>query len=491
MPFRNVEWRAFFSPRLLATVFALASFVLVVIRAVRTVDPHWDTLAYHWPYAARLAGLCDRDCFTLWFGMERRYDGFPLLLTAMQGYLWRLTGTPALADLLNIAAVVALAVYLKQRFAVPLTWSWLAFLAIPAIQVQLTSSYIDVPLNAAVTLALMVLLRMLVQRDSDHRADVLIALAAMGFATGSKYQMLPIALITWSAIVLLLTRYPLLVRARRRGMVFAILCVAGIIVLLPKEAINAVNYGNPLYPIEFAVGPVHFQGTENTMPTNSIADTWKESPRSLRWLASVMEFDAFRGRPVPWTVGQADVQQSNPSFRMGGYFVPYVLAALALVGWSFRTTPAGRWPAVLMIMLSLICAAMPMSHELRYYLFWMMTLVSCMLVVAHSPIFASRHQAIQRGITQAVVIIAVTSVVAMTGAAYLTTDRRETLRAILEGTNSVVSQVPENGTLCVLNRNPRAFLYSSLFHPPHHYHTESLFENERADCSLRLDLDRQ
>src|SRR5215831_12259259 len=72
-------------PPSLGTVLALVSFALIVVRATRTVDPYWDTLAYHWPYAARAAGLCDKDCFLLSFGTESRYDGFPLLLTALQG----------------------------------------------------------------------------------------------------------------------------------------------------------------------------------------------------------------------------------------------------------------------------------------------------------------------------------------------------------------------------------------------------------------------
>lgn len=54
----------YFAPTF-ASVFALATLVAVVVRAVRTVDPYWDTLAYHWPYAARIAGLCDRTCFEL------------------------------------------------------------------------------------------------------------------------------------------------------------------------------------------------------------------------------------------------------------------------------------------------------------------------------------------------------------------------------------------------------------------------------------------
>jgi hypothetical protein len=100
------------------------------------------------------------------------------------------------------------------------------------------------------------------------------------------------------------------------------------------------------------------------------------SSRPLRWLASVTEFDAFRGRALPWTIGQGDVAQSSPSFRMGGYFVPYVLGAIVLIGWSVRSTVTARWVAAMILVLSLMCAWLPGSHELRYYLFWMLTLVS-------------------------------------------------------------------------------------------------------------------
>jgi hypothetical protein len=260
--------------------------------------------------------------------------------------------------------------------------------------------------------------------------------------------------------------------------------------IFPKVAMNALSYGNPLYPIEFAIGPIHFAGTEGMMPVNSIPEAWKNDSRGLRWLASVFEFDAFRGRPFPWTVGQADVPQSSPSFRMGGYFVPYVLGCLALLAWSVRMTSGARWPLGLVIVLTAICAAMPMSHELRYYLFWMLTLVSCCLALAHAPVFGHREQALQRGVTHALVAISAVSVIAMTGAAYMKVDNREKLGAILKETNAAVSQVADGGTLCVLNSNPRAFLYASVFHAPRHYLTRSLFADEPADCSIRLGFDR-
>ena len=475
-------------------MLALASFVLIVLRAVRTVDPYWDTLAYHWPYAARIAGLCDRDCYAMTVAMEDRYDGFPLLLHAAQGWLWRITGTPGLSDLINVALLVALGGYLRWRFAVPLTWSWLAFIAIPEVQIQLTASYIDVPVNAAATLALMVLLHMLVWPDADHRADVAIALAALGLAAGGKYQMVPIALATWLAIVLLATRRPSLLRLEHRYASFALLSAAGILVLLPKLALNALAFGNPFHPIDVVLGPLHFAGPESMAPGNSVSAAWAASPRPLRWLASVTEYDAFRGRALPWTIGQGDVPQSSPSFRMGGYFAPYVLGALVMVGWGARSAVTARWAAAMVVALSLLCAWLPGSHELRYYLFWMLTLVSCMLALAHSPGFANPAQSTQRGIAEALILIAAVSVATMTGAAYLRPSGK-TLSDLTRETDAVVARVPEGGSLCVVSNDTRtAFLYSSVFHSPRHYRTRYLLDDEAADqdtdCTIRLRPDR-
>ena len=474
-------------------MLALVSFALIVVRATRTVDPYWDTLAYHWPYAARAAGLCDLDCYAMTVGMEGRYDGFPLLLHAAQGWLWRLTGTPGLGDLINIALLLALGAYLRYRFEVPLAWSWLAFLAIPEVQIQLSSSYIDVPVNAAATLALMVLLRLVIAPEADHRPDVVIALAALGIAAGSKYQMVPIALATWLAIALLATWKPSTIGFRRRVATLPVLAAAGILVLLPKLALNAIAFGNPFYPIDVALGPIHLAGPESMLATNSVSTAWADAPRPLRWLASVFEYDAFRGRFLPWTIGQGDVPQSSPSFRMGGYFVAYVLGAIALLGWGARSTVAARWAAVLMVALSLLCAWLPGSHELRYYLFWMLALVSCVLALAHSPRFVNPAQPMQRGAAHALIVVALLSVVTMTGAVYLRPGGKS-LAELTQPTDGAVAQVPQGATLCVISNDPRkAFPYSSVFHPSRSYRTISLLDDagaERVDCTIRLRPDR-
>jgi len=116
----------------------------------------------------------------------------------------------------------------------------------------------------------------------------------------------------------------------------------------------------------------------------------------------------------------------------------------------------------------------------------MLTLVSCMLALAHSPAFASPVQSTQRGIAEALILIAAVSVVTMTGAAYLRPSGR-TLADLTRETDAVVAQVPDGGTLCIVSSDPRkAFLYSSVFHPQRHYRTKALLPGEQSDCSTSL-----
>lgn len=473
---------------LIPAAIAVASFIAIIVRAVRTVDVNWDTLAYHWVFAARAAGICGRECFMLPLPIEPRYDGFPLLIHAAQGLLWRLTGTPGMADLINIGMVVLLCCYLKWRFRVPLAWAWLALLAIPEVQGPLTTSLIDLPVNTAVTIAVLAFLRMLVEPAEDHVADTAIALAALGVATGGKLQMVPVAMIIWTGIAVLALRDPSRLRFAHRSTLAGALIVAAIMVILPKVIVNVLRFGNPFYPIALVFGPFHFPGPEPMVQPNILSDAWIDVPGPLRWIASVLEFDAFRGRPLPWMPGQADVLQASPSFRMGGYFVAYVLSAIAVVVWVARSSRMARWPLAMMVGFSLLCASFPYSSELRYYLFWMMSLVAIMLALTYAPHFDNPFQAIQRGVARGVVAIAFTSVVTMTGAYYFRPDGI-TLAQLTQGTDAVVARIPDGATLCIRNWDRRAILYAAPFHAPRDYRTRLLEYDEPFDeCTIRMTI---
>ena len=327
---------------------------------------------------------------------------------------------------------------------------------------QLTSSYTDVAVNATVTVALLVVLFMLLRPDADHRTDIAIALAALGIATGSKLLMTPVALITWASIVVLAARSQWPRRESHRKTLLVALVIAGIVVLLPKVVSNMLLFGNPFYPIALDVGVLHFRGVENAGSPVILTQ-----PAALTWLRSLAEFDAFRGRPLPWVVDQGDVPAGSPSFRMGGYFVTYVLGALVMLVWSVRSTRQALRALAVMITLTLLCMTLPNSYELRYYSFWMMTLACVMLAVAYSPLFAtadqpwrrraahdSRNRGGDRRINDRRSVPAHGSM----------SDRRD-----LRQSNATIAQIPDGATLCIRNYDRRAILYAEIFHPERHY----------------------
>ena len=488
MPSGSPSRLTLFVPRFSFATFAAAiTFALICVRAVATVDPYWDTLAYHWPFAARLGGVCNADCFTMPTPLEYRYDGFPKLWHWLQGIVWRLTGSPAQVDVLNLAMVGLLCGYLKSRFAVPLAWSWLAFLAIPETQIELTSTMIDLPLNAALTLAVLVAVRLLVQPGTSNRADLAFALAALGIAANSKFQLAPVALLFWVCIAALAAMRETGRSPRDRRFLFIALALGGSLVLTPKLLANLYEFGNPFYPIALVIGPLHLPGQEPMVASIAMSDAIVDWPGPLRWLASVLEFDAFRGRPELWMIGQGDVPQSSPSFRMGGYFVAYVIAMVTVLIWSARNTKQGRLALATFAAITLLCAWLPLSFESRYYSFWMLTLVCVVLAVSHSPLFASAEQRTHRLAAYAAVGIALASVVSMTGAAYVKTKGTH-LADLTAPTDRIVAQVPDGATLCIVNQPREAILYSSVFHANRHYRTKVLTgEEPDPACTLRLD----
>src|SRR5262249_26053283 len=106
---------------------------------------------------------------------------------------------------------------------------------------------------------------------------------------------------------------------------------------------------------------------------------WLEhAPRAFRWLCSVLEIGVrplFESRR--WTIDQW-ASWDSPALRMGGFFGAYVVFHLILLGWTVardrsrraRVVGIGFWAFTLPV------AHLPQSHELRYYLCWMMVLVS-------------------------------------------------------------------------------------------------------------------
>jgi hypothetical protein len=465
---------------------AFVTLALVVARALRVVDPYWDTLQYHWAYAARAAGLCDSACLAFDSGLDARYQGFPMLYHWAFGMLWRLTGTPLAGHLLSIAAVLALCTYLRRRFAVPFAWAWLALLAVPLVQIHVTASYADLVANAALTVGILALLSRCLRRGTDAVSDLVIAAIALAIAAGSKLQLIPVALLAWTAIacVDIADRRTRLRRIDWRRA--AILTLVGAVAILPQAAWNAWQFHNPFYPIAFRIAGHIFPGTETVdliQRASSLGTPWKDVPSPIRWLASVVEFEAYGGRDVPWTIDQGNVPQSSESFRMGGYFVVYVIGLVTIL--VLGRDPKRRIVWTVLAAATIVCAFLPNSHELRYYQFWMLTLVAMALVVRHAPEFSGASRPGLHASLDGLILIVFASVVAMTGARYLRTGG-EHLDDLVAPTNATLAAMHAGETLCVANLDRHAILYSRAFHPSSRIDVRMLQNAEGTGCDATI-----
>ena len=159
---------------------------------------------------------------------------------------------------------------------------------------------------------------------------------------------------------------------------------------------------------------------------------------------------------------------------MGGYFVPYVLGLVAFLGWQLASK-RGRDARIFVatfIGTTLLAACLPRSHELRYYLFWVIVLIAlCLIVVFDQPDSQARAGANARGLLATVVIVALSSVLLMTQARYVMPIGRnmEMLIATL-GVRERVAAIPDGGIVCVDSGwQPFTFLFAPIFHPGRSY----------------------
>lgn len=468
--------------------------VLLLVRALLTVDPYYDSFAYHLPFAARLAGLCPETCYRMGDYLEAVYGGFPKLFHGLQGLVWRITGLAQAVDVLNVGALVLFCLFLHRWFRVPAAWTFCALLAVPLIQIHATATYIDLPVNLAAAAAILGLMALVRAPEAIGWPKLIGVVACLVFAANSKPQMLgvtgPVAALFGAIAVVTLAsgrRFgPLLPGRRRSWMALACLLLVAAAGIAAKLVDNAVAYGNPLYPFRIAMAGLLLDGPIDVLGTaeDSLAEAWRPYPSPVRWLVSVLEIGAYDYREVPWTFDQGYCATSlawkdcwrpvTASFRMGGYFVPYVLGLLAFLGWRLASLPRRerRILGAAFVGSTLLAACLPRSHELRYYLFWMIVLVALCLIAAFDQADRPTRAGAKAGsVLGTVVIVALASVLLMTQARYVTPIGPNVDALVASfGARQIVAGIPDGAVVCVdPGRQPFSFLFAPVFHPGRSY----------------------
>lgn len=441
------RWRV--GIRMAFRALALGLAVAIVVAACHDVSKAWDVWMYHLPFAGRIAGLVDPNTYVFGLANRQRFEGFPLLAEALQGLAWRLTGRPECANLVSVAALGMVVVFMKRRFGVPASLSLVAFLAIPLVQIHVTAAYVDLPANACATLLALVTYQALVAKEPPNTRELGIA-AVLAVATSNmKFQLVPVVL---GCAVVLLVR-SLRNDDRRLARLGVIALALPFVFATPIK--NVILHGNPVWPVEIHVPGVHIPFAETAYASSP---RWLEHvPRPVRFLCSVLEIGA---RPIAeghrWSIDQW-TPPDEPGYRMGGFFGAFVLVNLvALAFAAYRRRSRENVVAIAFFAgLSALVSVLPQSHELRYYLVWMLTLVALNLVVW------SR----ERPLTVGWVGAAALAVVAWsTGGTYLVPSGDSFATLLATHVDRARLEAIAPGERVCIDRQPWTFLWSPQFH---------------------------
>lgn len=448
--------------RILACVL-LAS---MIVAAWHDVSKAWDVWFYHLPFAARLFGIVDGASYTFGRLNQARFDGFPLFGEWMQGLLWKLTGRVECASFVALAAVPGLAVFLRRLFGVPLHLTVLALLAVPLVQIHATGCYVDLPANACAAMLVLLAYRQVVLGTPPTVRTLAFAGALAAATANTKFQLVPVTLAT--SLVFVVTALKSDTGRPRRMLVLAL--ALPLVMATPLK--NLVLHGNPVWPVELSVLGRSFPHVERAYASSP--DWLEHSPRPVRFFASVLELGL---RPIAsharWSIDQWTPPR-EPGYRMGGFFGAYVVVnVVALVVGAIRMkTRESRVALAFAIGLTIVTSLMPQSHELRYYLVWMLVLIALVLVV-----WAKHRPFVTAGV--AVTALAIVSWSTEGGYLYASGDSFSTLVAAKVDAK-IIEQAAPGSRICV-DRQPWTFLYAPRFHPARQYSVQEA--EEEADCA--------
>lgn len=471
---------------------------LAVWKALSSFELAWDSLAYHLPFSGRIAGLCPESCYRMSDGLEARFQAFPKAVHYLQAALWNLTGSVQAVALLNLGAILVLCGVLVKLFRVSFPIAFLAFMAVPLVLIHSTSHYVDLPANVSGTIALLLFYTLLVEPGRFGYVRLIGLFAACAFLANAKPQM-----VVPAALIGAVASLALIVQAMKGRAPFAhtggagilsrtpvlAVCAVGLVLIMFNPLFNLLRFGNPIYPITLVIGPITLPGLEQFTQPVSISHALTGVPGPVRWMMSVLEINAYGYRSMPWTIDQGYVSQDLPSFRMGGYNVLFVLLNLAsLAAVTLRNGMRDRRTAAALMLFAgttLVTAFLPLSHELRYYMFWMLLLVSMNLALLHGGPASDRRWARLYAVSALVVLLSVNFA---TAGRYLLTFDRTTIDGLVKGFGiaaQVEQAVKDGDTVCLHSTAPFSYLYAPIFHGNRHY---SVVEEGTAGCDVTLGL---
>ena len=456
------------------------------LKAIIDIDTNYDTWWYHLPFAARIWGIVPVEKFTPELVIQYRFAGFPLLAHWLQGLLWFITGRVQAANLVCFSSLIVYLLFLKTYFQVPLYLSAISLLAIPAVLTHAATCFVDLPGNIGISVLIMMTYLLFVNKQFPNKRDGIVMFLGAATAANIKPQLQPLTFLVCCAIALRLLWLYLKQTSTPRpklGKIIPIALIASLIVFATPIK-NVALHGNPFYPIKIQVAGI-------VLNHEVVPKTYQEGNRPQKWLDSVLEITT----PTWWTTDQWNGGNNQFMDRGGGFFGNYVIFNLLLLSGFFIHELKNRQPSaagviaartalLTVIFMSIVPANFPQSHELRYFMFWMICLVSLNLyLLSRSQINWRRWRWLQPKYLGFVYLVFLIYVQNKTGKFYGRPVFISLEKHLANNVNpKLLSQIKPSDNICLISKhgvgNPQqvpfapiqnAFLYSDYFHPELNY----------------------
>lgn len=363
----------------------LAGAVLVSLSLIAFFDASYggDGFWYHLPFAGRIWGIIPPEVYTFEEILEYRYLGLPLLANFFQGFFWFIFGRPETANLTCYFSLIILIAYLRFYLKIPFYLATISLLAVPMVHMHATRMYIDLPANAFAAIVILTVYMVALKNFEANKYDLGIIFGAATMATNMKFQMTPIIfmmisvlLVAWLVKIWRKQNISIDSKLTKSFQTTVIVFLASLIVFFSCVK-NIVVYQNPFYPMKLEIAGVVLNHAEENQDV--MHDDLRKYHTTIRWARSLLEIGAFdERRPWPWSLGMDYIGRHERTFGVGGYFGGYVvfnLLVLAYISWRFWGKET-KYALLFFLPISLFTSYLPEAYKLRYYMYWMIVLVS-------------------------------------------------------------------------------------------------------------------
>ncbi|HAC66151.1 MAG TPA: hypothetical protein DCF68_22115 [Cyanothece sp. UBA12306] len=468
------------------TIFSVAILVSIFLIAFFDANYGGDAFMYHVPFAARIWGIISPEQYTFEDNIENRLLGFPLLTNFLQGFFWKILNRPEATNLVCYFSLIVFISYLTSYLKIPFYLSTIALLAVPMVHMHAARSYIDLPSNVGVSILILTTYLLYANRvQFNHKTFLKIVLSG-AIAANSKFQLIPIVfLVLCFLFPQVINKYWKIngngkkdLRALSKTL---LLCFLASTIIFATPIKNTLVYQNPFYPVKIEIAGKVLNHNE-TKP-NFMHQNLRNLPPPLRWGKSILEIDAFDDRrPWKWTLAMDFISWDQERFGIGGYFGGYVIFNLILFLYIVCTNRdcESKIAALLLVIMTPITSILPQSYELRYYMYWMIVLVSlnCYLVCSLVDKSSKNKQWINPK-NFALIATGFMLVFMAQTRYFFTIPEFASFESQLKRTDiidqNILRNIKDGEKVCLVHKVPNTFLYNSYFHPPRNYSVKAEF----------------